>query len=331
MKTLLATVLLLVVPTLALAVPQTIPTPPAQQEEIFNRLAAKTHLALSHRDEEGNYLWVCFNHMPGFAKENPDAPGLVDADAPLLLHFPYLEGITLQGQFLSDEGFSVLAAFPKLKVASLPNPVRGSKGRPDDAPKATENYALALKGARDLEVLDLTHTFGVSGSCLDELGGFPKLRYLSLDVGFSGPDCLPFLAACPELEVLQLHRTNVGDDHLRQVLASLPKLRFLMIKRAGKSKDPITARSLRHLRDHPALEVFRFSHDPPELVWEDGLDHLVHVPNLKVFLTKRETVIEDGALEKLQAARPDLEISKGSSGPFTPAIVPEYPWGTGPR
>lgn len=49
-------------------------------------------------------------------------------------------------------------------------------------------------------------------------------------------------------------------------------------------------------------------------------------------MTKPEAKIEPGALDELRAARPDLRIvTEGPPGDHTPRVVPDYPWGTGPR
>ena len=301
---------------------------PEEQEQAFQQLAQKSYLALNHKDEEGNILWVCFNQMNPFKKKNPEATGLHDEDMALLRKFPHLRGITLQGQPLTNAGFQVLAEFPQLEVASLSNPATHPEHKAGTLEQPTAEYIMPLDNCRNLVVLDLTHTFRISGSALPRLQGFPKLKFLSVDVGASGPDLLEFLDKCPEIEVLRLHRTPMSDSELQGVLQRLPKLRYLMIKRAGNPEEPITAHSLRHFQGHPSIEAIRFSHNPPELTWEDGLEHLVEVKTLKQLLFKEETPVEPGAVEKLQAARPDLLISTEYS---LPKVIDAYPWWTGPR
>ncbi len=311
--------------------PKLIPTSPEQQAAIYKRLAAKTYLARKATDADGNLIWICLNHMPPYRKKKPDAPGLLDADMKLLLHFPKLQGVTIQGQGLTDEGYKVLAAFPDLVVASLPNPAKPFK-RPDDVPQPSKDFILPLANCRKLQVLDITHTFGIRDSALPQMPGFPELRFLSVDVGHSGPDLLKFLAKCPKIEVLRLHRTPMSDADLKTVLELCPKLRFLMIKRGRNKKDPITARSLRHFQQHKKIEIVQFSHNPPALPWTDGLEHLLYVPNLKLLATKPETTYRQEDFDRLRQERPDLEIAIGkSSRAIMPKVVPDYDWQIGPR
>ncbi len=99
--------------------PQVIASSLVEQAALFESLAGKTDFAEKAVDADGNILFVCFNHHDFFKKRNPEAPGLTDEDLKKLLHFPKLEGLTLQRQPMSDTGLAVLAAFPDMKVLRL--------------------------------------------------------------------------------------------------------------------------------------------------------------------------------------------------------------------
>jgi len=313
-----------------------IPATPAEQQVVFAGLAEKTHIAKQALDDEGNIVWVCFNHMNGYAKERPGAPGLGDADLERIRHFHRLRGITLQGQPLSDAGYAILADFPDLEVAGLPNPAT-SPGRPKDLPRiCTPDFIRPLDACRKLRVLDLTHTFGLDRIPLDELQGFPELRFLSVDVGASDARLLTFLARCPRITNLRLHRTTLSNDDLAQLLALLPELQSIEIKPASSLPigQRINHRALAMLAAHPSLEVCAWYHAGAlPMPWEDGLEHVLSAQRWIGF-----SVPTDGPdaplpadLERLARERPDLQVDPPKIKALRKLPFPEWDWEFGPR
>ncbi len=320
-----------------------IPTPPAQQQAVFEYLAARTFHAEKAEDAAGNIIFACFNQHDVFRKKKPDAPGLADADMLRLLHFPELRGVTLQRQPLSDAGYAVLAAFPKLEAASLVD-VMTHKGLPA-VQRATSRHITFLDGARELKVLDLTHSFGMQDDppVLQTMRGFPKLKVLVVDAGLADDpaEFLPFVGKCPEVERLKLHRCTFSDAEMARVFAALPNLRWLEMKPSGNTPESRWShRSLRMIPALPKLEVLRLIHgDALPLPWTDGLEHLAaaHVPRHFMFPEpdkgKEERAVKEEDIARLRAARPDLAINPQRGTPQFPAPPNPVPfnWEIGPR
>lgn len=319
-----------------LAAADLLPSPPAEQQGIFAELAAKTYLAKQAVDAEGNLVWVGFNHMEIYAKENPGAPGLGDDDLASIRHFHRLRGITLQGQPLSDAGYAILADFPELEVAGLPNPAK-SPGRPKDQPQlCSRDFIRPLDACRKLKVLDLTHTFALDRIPIDELQGFPELRFLSVDVGASDARLLAFLARCPRITNLRLHRTTLTNADLEKLLALLPELQSIEIKPDDRLPIDrrINHRALAALAEHPTLEVCAWSHRGAlPMPWDDGLEHVLQARRWRGFSIPLEG---EGApqaedLERLRREFPELQINPPKIKSLRRIPFPEWDWEFGPR
>jgi len=170
----------------AFSQPAVIPSSPERQAQIFEELATKSRYAAKATDAEGNMTFVCFNQMGPEKPFHEGRPGLGDDDLARLLHFPKLQAITLAAQPATDDGYAVLEAFPDLRVVRLanlctPKPEPAVAGAPKSATLAH------FDGARNLEVLDLTHTFRMDDAdeVLASMQGFPELEVLIVDVGIS--------------------------------------------------------------------------------------------------------------------------------------------------
>jgi len=327
-----------------LAAPSLLPTSPAEQQAVFEKLAATSRYATCEKDEDGNLTCLVLNQLGPEKPFDDQAPGLSDADLPLLLHFPELRALTLCGQPLTDEGYAFLRAFPELEAVRLANLTVPKPGPPATG-RATSEAILHLDGMRGLKVLDLTHTFRMQGDpdVLGEMRGFPELRTLIVDVGIADDpeELLPFLEKCPKLERLKLHRTTLSQVEFERLFEMLPELRYLEVKpRGNTSGKRWSHESLALVPEHPKLEVLRLIHgDALPLPWEDGLEHLVEAEHLKVlwFPERPDTGEEDHAvkeaeLERLRAARPGLAINPGRSElqELKPDPVP-YHWELGPK
>ncbi len=69
---------------------------------------------------------------------------------------------------------------------------------------------------------------------------------------------------------------------------------------------------LASLKNAGNLQELRLAHSAWEpLVWDDGIAHLLHVPNLRSVWTNAADQFEGSPLEKLAAERPDLYIVVG--------------------
>lgn len=316
---------------------------PEEQQAVFEELAAKTYHSEKATDDEGNIIFVCFNHHDRYKKENPDAPGLHDQDLQQLRYFPRLQGLTLQRQPLSDAGFQVLEAFPEMKVISFADLATHPKHKDGSIPTPTFAMLKHLDGMRQLEVLDLTHSFRMPDEpdMLNEMQGFTKLKVLVVDVGIAddAEELLPFVAKSPELERLKLHRTNFSEADFEQLFQSLPNLLFVEIKPRGNEPGKRWSyQSLALIPKHPNIEVLRLIHcDALPLPWENGLEYLAGAESLQVLMFpepekgEEERGVKDEDLQRLQVARPDLRINPPrDEWPEKPNPV-DYDWEIGPR
>lgn len=329
--------------SLLAAANELIPTSPEDQQAVFEKLAAKVGFATRETDEAGNVVFVALNQLGPQKPFDRDAPGLRDEDMERLLHFPALRGLTVCGQPLTDAGFEVLRAFPDLEVVRLAN-LTVPKPEPAEAGRPTSEAILALDGMRELRVLDLTHTFRMRDDpdVLSRMRGFPELRVLIVDVGLADDpeELLPFIEKSPKLERLKLHRTTLGEEEFVRLLDALPNLRFLEIKPRGNTPgDRWSHQSLALIPKHPNIEVLRLIHgDALPLPWENGLEHLVAAPNLKVLWFpdpddgEEDRAVTEADIDRLRAARPDLEINPDRQR--LRELQPEpvnYEWELGPR
>ncbi len=312
--------------TFSLAAPETIPTSPEEQMRIFEEMAAKETFACYDTDEEGNIVFVGFNHA--YHGRNPFArsqerrndkdtvPGLSDEDFGKILRFPELRGIAAQNLKLTDEGYAVLQAFPELEVLNLSNL---KTGWPDDysGPTPGSRTLRYVDGACGLKIWDTTHSFGFNKEppVLNEMQGFPELKVLIVDVGHANDfdELFPFIRKSPNIEFLKLHRCTFSEDQMRRILDALPKLKRLDMKPNGNTPgERWSYQSLALLKDHPNIQYVRLIHgDSLPLPWENGLEHLVDAEGLTHIefpLEDRGRAVDPADLRKLMDARPNLNI-----------------------
>jgi hypothetical protein len=320
-------------------VPEIQQTTPEQQQELYNQLAEKTYFAHQETDEQGNIIYVCFNQMGPFKKNNPDAQGLTGEDLAQFVKFPKLEGFTLQGQPLRPEDYAVFQAFPDLKVAGLKNLATNAE-LPDDL-----DYAPALRYFKDMKnllVLDLTHSFGLQDNepVLNELE-FPELETLIVDVGYSDDfdELMPLIEKSPKITRLKLHRCPFSDEQMKQILDALPNLVWLEMKPRGNTPGKNWSHeSLALIPQYPNIQYLRLIHGHAlPLPWEDGLEHLADAKNLKLLQFPNsddpEKAVKEEDLKKLQEALPNLQINPDRNAEVwdeRPNPV-DYKWDYGPN
>ncbi len=310
----------------ASSAPQTIPTPPEEQMRIFEEMAAKETFSCYDTDEEGNIIYVGFNHayhgrspFPNSQERRNDrntVPGLSDEDFRKILHFPELRGIAAQNLKVTDAGYEVIEAFPNLEVFSMANL---KTGWPDDytGPTAGNQTLTYVDGARELKIWDTTHSFGFNSEppVLQELQGFPELKVLIVDVGHADDfdELFPFIQKCPNIEFLKLHRCTFSEDQVRQIFEALPNLKRLDMKPNGNTPgERWSYQSLALLKDYPNIQYVRLIHgDALPLPWENGLEHLADAKGLTHIefpLEDRGRAVDPADIKKLMEARPDLNI-----------------------
>ena len=289
---------------------------PASQEAVFQQLAATSYQAIAERDANGDVIFLRFGqHGVLRPKDMAERQGLSDADMTLLRHFPKLQGLSLESQPVGPEGLAVLAELPDLVMFAHKNPKHGAApGAGEDTGRDPE-YLRPLDACRQLRVLDLTHSFSVKTTIIDQLQGFPNLEWLSVDTSASEAPLADFLQHSPKLMALRLHRTGMDDAALERCFAAIPDLRFLELKLARGRKNNDNDATLRLFAEYlPKLEILELTPRPggfpPPHDWENGLEYLAQAPSLRVLsIGEPKDGSSDPALERLRAARPDILIN----------------------
>lgn len=283
--------------------------PGPAQKAVVDELSAKVLKTDVEYDADGNVVALNFDnhqqHQKRYDDKGASRPGLADEDFAKIVAFPKLQSLWLLRQPLNDEGYAVLANFPQLKSFRIEYHGNAFDGTPR-AKTATSAYQKHVEGLQELEDLEFKHNFRVKDTMVDQLRGFPKLKRLELDVADAASKAVPFLKRCPKIEVMELHRTEMNNDELGEVIDALPKLRDLTIK-PGYSRT-FDAAFLAHLARAQSLETLSFHFfKPKDLPWENGLEHLVKAPALKQVMLPGFPK-DTPAVVKLREARPELEI-----------------------
>ena len=309
------------------------PAHAADQAALAERLAATADAATVEKDDSGRVVRLALSnhqqHRPGNDKAVLGKPGLTDADLPDLLQLTSLRALFLEKQALTAAGHARLAELPALEDLRLhymgDRFTYGSHKLPPLDPGFISFIDRLPPGLRQLE---LKHGFDVKGDggpALAALKPRPKLEKLELDTAYASPAAVPFILGSPALMDLQLHRTAMTDADLQRIFAALPRLRILELRPNRSKTDPIGARTLRGLRDHPALERIYLSLDWGDLPFEDGLDHLASIKTLKLvsLAGAKPAVAADGpALAAFKKARPDVSLNLGKPADNVNAAIP---------
>ena len=289
------------------------------QKEIAAELGSLAEKYSVELDKKGNVIrFGASNHGMYRKKDAEPAPGIDDEAFRAILQFPKLQAIFLERQPLTDEGYALLAECPELVDVRLHDAQGIGSVENEKQPHATADFALVVnKMKKPLRVLELKHLFKIKGTCIDKFEPQPELRKLELDNAFSGPKAVEFIRRCTKLENLQLHRTTMTDAELGRALEPLENLQVLEIRPTGRGGDPITGRSLRHVRDHPTLISMHMSIKWGEMPYEGGLEHLAGIPTLKhikAYPDQPELTPESPQIQRLHQERPDITIELGKAG-----------------
>ena len=162
-----------------------------------------------------------------------------------------VESVNLYGaETLTADGFASIARMPRLRSLELnaSGAVDGiavrALARSESLRDLSLRYLqkpgaddlLALSEMSQLERLDLERTPAVDGDVVAALSRMPRLRELSLeDCGLSDAD-VRALESAASIEHLRLSHNELGPAAL-EVLATLPRLQHLVLRRAGKFGD----------------------------------------------------------------------------------------------
>jgi len=286
-------------------------TPAPDQKAITEALAEKVFLCNVGYDSEGNVRSLeLSNHAafmpPGVEKEQKEAymagrPGLDAETFSRVAGLPKLKALRLLKQPLPDEAYEVLKTWPDLEAFLI----EGHEG------DNTGSFMLYINGHPELRWLELKHLFGLDGTTVDQLDAFPKLERLELDNASATNKALPFLARNPQVIDFELHRSNMTNEEIGQLVEDLPNLERLALKPSG-GKDRFDHRALAHVAKLEKLKSFGFHHWKEDMiVWDDGIEHLAKLPNLE-FIELPNKFWDLPAIQKLREAKPNLE-NKGKA------------------
>jgi len=282
------------------------------EAEALRQLEETTREISVVRNDAGQVIKIAASNHPNKRGVKPEKPGIGDEEARLLLAFPELEAVFLEAQPMTTSGHAVLREIPKLTDLRLHYlNFRVYEDRPD-YPLADAKAALIVNHLPNpLTVLEIKHNFQVSDTAIQHLEPQPELIKLELDTTFSGPEAVEFVRSAEKVENLQLHRTTMSDEDFVRALEPLNQLRILELRPQRPQGEPITAKSLRVLENHPNLEEISIGISFPDTVYEDGLAYLATIPTLKVVHVSgaRPALTKDhAAIQALHEARPDLTI-----------------------
>lgn len=286
-----------------------------EQKAAAERLIAASDRGRAIYDDRGNVVRLAIGRTPPdeFVAGRKLAPGVDDELFQEVLKLPYLEGIFIEMQPLSDAGYALLARLRSLRDVRIHHPIgRTAPAAFASATPATDRFALFLNELPGLRVLQLKHIFTVPGDAMTGINPQPELEHLELDTICAGPGALPFLTALPRLKNLQLHRTSLTDAQLRDVARHWRALEVLELKpdRHEPRTNYITGRSLAALEPCLNLRVLQLGWDWKEMPYTDGLDALVRLPGLRQVTIGNIGIKgfgpESAEVQALHRARPDL-------------------------
>lgn len=290
-------------------------TPIAEQRALVLDAAAMVGNCRVGYDEAGNVIAL---HLSMHGSDRPyprkhditeeqhaalkERPGIDIQTFIALGALPELKALGMRGaERLTDDAFAVLQNWPDLEAFRIEGRYRGE---PD--PQKTSAYMLHLNGLTELRWLEFKHGPGPEPTFVHRLDGFPKLERLELDHSAAQSECVTFLQGCPELKDFELHRTEISNDEIGQIVDACPKLERFDLKATGK--QTFDAACLAHMPRLPDLRAFTFNRWSDEAIfWDDGVEHLIDVPSLKSI----GGAWDHPVIQKLRASRSDIQEMDG--------------------
>jgi hypothetical protein len=272
--------------------------PPSQEE--LRAWAEKKGKVLLEFDDQDQLVLVS-----GTEKGGGDGEPFTDADAAMLAQIPSITVFEWNNPRITAAGVESIGSMEQLEILTL-----WLGGGIDDFPAEA---MMPLDNLKNLRKLDLKHSFSVKGDpVIQNFGTFPHLKRLVVDTVHSDAEVVEFVRKNPTITEVELHRTFMSNEDFAAFIEALPDLVFLELKPHRRADNIVGHAGLASLKNAENLRELRLSHSAWEpLAWEGGVQHLVHVPSLRVLGTNAAKEFAGSPLEKLAEARPDLYIVLG--------------------
>lgn len=296
-------------PALEEVVPHGVTPDPAQRAAVLHAVPY-TYLTKAEYDEQGNVIGIYLsNHK---AKSNCKAvfekygenerPGVTAEVVADFAVFTELRDLEMLQQDPSPEGFEAAQNWSKLKSFRIEHM--------DDP-----GFMLYVNALPTVKWLELKHLFGTDGTYVDQIGTLPNLKRLELDNDSAQQEALVFLQRNPSIEDFELHRSDLSNEEIGQLVDYLPNLKRLALK-PGRAKEHFNHESLAHVKRLNQLQVFGFHHWSDDMfVWENGIEHLASIPSLEFVEAPSggRGKPTPAAIIKLLEVRPDVQIADGKA------------------
>ena len=283
--------------------------PPAEQRRIADAVAAKAQRGEVRVDDAGNVTGLILINHQSLTKTAGEKPGADDDDLLSLAALPKLDTLVIEAQPATDRGLAVLKRFPNLKQIGFHymGKARAKDPAHSDLPPVSPGFVTLIDPMRDLEILEIKHNFKVDEIALDRLKGpFPKVWRLVLDTPLTAEQTLHLARLCPHVRDLQLHRTSLSPEQLKELGGLLPDLEVLWFKPRGG----LTTEHLQALAAFPKLRIFSPQSGKAALPYADGWETLAALPALeRLEINGPLAKANAAAIEELQAARKGLVVS----------------------
>lgn len=177
--------------------------------DIVQELDKLKHLTVSGPEFTGRHL-DCLNRLPQLTALSFEKSRVSDESLAQLAGLKSLKQINLSGTAVTDKVVDTLASMPSLESIDLSRTEIG-----DDAlHRLAEHFERGR--FQKLTILYLNECSGISQG-MGSISTMTRLRVLELAGSDVTNDDLRFLPSLPELVILDLSRTNVGDRGITEV------------------------------------------------------------------------------------------------------------------
>ncbi len=263
-------------------------------EEPIDRLASAMHAGEVFRNDTGTVIGFHASSHPIKRKKAPDKRVFTDSDVHVLQQYPELRILELEKAELSASGAQAIARMIQLQELELwsvqPNPI-------------SAELMQAFAPLTGLRKFDLKHNHADLEAFL-ALPDFPKLETLVLDEEISEAPAIAFIERHPNITELHLHRTSMTNDDFGRVIDALPKLERLLLKPRNQETGTVGGPGLAHLARAEHLSELYLAHQWDQMPWDDGLEHLIQVPCLRLVRVE----LDEALMQRLSEARPELYV-----------------------
>lgn len=281
------------------------------QKQFADLLAAKAAMTQIEYDSQGNVTSLFFSNHQEWEKKNPGTPGLVDEDLKLLEHFPYLKSFKTETQCITRKGCDHLLKCAQIEELMFHYMDKKFAEKGLDSLIRPDFMLVANHFSSQLKILEIKHNFRLKQTNVSKLQPMPELRRLVLDNESAGPSSVNFITSCPKIEELELHRTRIGENEMCKILQNLKNLKILWIRPEKITEDRITYNILKDIGQLACLEELMLRMEIGPLPYENGLEHLVKLKNLKVLKLNDDVNAMEEALMAFRAKRPEVTIFIG--------------------